>query len=152
MAGIFFLVSVTPPFTPPQEKTLTLPLPPTGKGRRRLSNSISAHSPAKQSLVMKQGEIDSDQELLRVAHDIASCWEDVGTRLGLDYAQLQALATTHSTKSSHMPAYHMLQCWRRQTCEQATYYHLCMALEDAGMNSCARQHCYLQQQERPFQS
>ena len=145
----FFLVTVTPPFTPPQKKMLTLQSPPAEKGRRR-SCSNSSHSLAKRSLIIKQGEINSDQELLLVAHDIASCWEDVGTRLGLDYTQLQSLATTHATKSSHLPAYHMLQCWRRQKCEQATYYCLCTALEEAGMNSCARQHCYLQQE--PLQS
>ena len=92
--------------------------------------------------MLRSDLIDSDLELMNIACDIGSHWEEIGTRLGLSYTLLQTTAASNPTQEPHMMAYHMLQRWKRQLADGCSYQELRRALEDAGMNLLARRHCY----------
>ena len=78
-----------------------------------------------------------------------SKWEEVGVALELDFATIQSVVGEGQTE--HMKAFHVLQEWKRVAADRLTFERLATALEDAGLNSCAYDHCYLPSLEQDIE-
>ena len=97
--------------------------------------------------MVRDGKIGdkSDRFLMEVAHGIGPKWEEVGVALELDYDTVNSVVgSSDSGKPEHLKAFHMLQEWKRRAAFEFSFTRLAAALEEAGLSSCAQQHCYEQ--------
>ena len=91
---------------------------------------------------MRQGEM-SDKFLMGVAHSVGSKWEELGVALNLDFGTIRSVVGADDGRPEHMRAFYMLQEWKRRAAEGFTFVTLATALEEAGLNSSAQRHCYV---------
>ena len=138
---------MTPPQTPAHGRADQGSSSTTITCKRARDSDTLLHDPmmtAKRKFLVKQGLIETDQELLKIACSIGPNWEEIGIGVGLSYTTLQGIAASYSGQGTNMMAFHMLQQWKCQSADGCSYQQLSTALEEAGMNSIARTHCYQQ--------
>ena len=119
------------------------PASPDKEERSKRKQDEEEERVSKQRIVVKAGKIENDKFLMDIAHDIGNKWEEVGVTLGVDYKVLRSVVGSETTKAEHMRAFYMLQEWKGRAAEKFTYKALASALEVAGLNTCARDHCYI---------
>ncbi len=96
----------------------------------------------KRRVELKKGEItDGERFLLSIARKIGGKWQEVGISLGIEINVLTSVVGSKAAED-HMKAFHMLLEWRSRAPDGFTYGNLASALEDAGLDKCARNHCY----------
>lgn len=83
-----------------------------------------------------------DATLMSIARDVGPKWEEMGVVLGADIRALRNEVPSDGTKGEHMKAFYMLQLCRHRDAEAFTYDKIAAALEDVGLKSCARKHCF----------
>lgn len=97
----------------------------------------------KRGVILKEGKIaGGDKFLMDLAREIGGKWEEVGVALGVGFKALKSVMSSEGAKSDHMKAFYMLQEWSDRAAENFTYEMLASALESAGLNTCAHEHCY----------
>lgn len=102
----------------------------------------------KRRLLVREGQIGnkSDRFLMEVARSVGPKWEEVGVALELDFDTVTSvIGSREGGASEHLKAFHMLQEWKRRAALDFTFTRLATALEEAGLNSCAQRHCYVEQ-------
>ena len=153
LALIFQPISVTPPNTPShQDISVSSPQPlpsqtPTSSltsntAKRCRSGSYTDELPAKRNIFVKQGRIVSDEELMDIARDVNSNWQELATYLNVSYSVIQSIAIQYQSSESHMMSYHMLQKWKKQSTCGCNYETLGIALGRVGLQSLAVKYCY----------
>ena len=125
--------------SPPITTSSAMPTTPPLIGKRRPQTQLT-QGRAKRKLLLREARDISDQLLMKIAKHIGSKWEEVGVALELDFATIVSVAGEGQTE--HMKAFHVLQEWKRVAAERLTFGHLATALEEAGLKSCAYEHCY----------
>ena len=92
---------------------------------------------------MREGHI-TDKFLMEVSHSVCSKWEELGIALDLDFGTIRSVVggTGDGSRPEHMRAFYVLQEWKRRAADGFTFARLASALEEAGLTSCAQQHCY----------
>ena len=114
-----------------------------GKRKAQTSDYLLPHSRAKRKLLVIQDEDISDKLLMQIAKCVGPKYEELGIALGLPSATVDSVAGGRGEGlSEHMRAFHVLQEWKRVAAESLTFATLAAALEEAGLNSCARDTCY----------
>ena len=101
-------------------------------------------------LLVREGQIGdkSDRFLMEVAHSVGPKWEEVGVALDLDFDTVTSvIGSRDGGASEHLKAFHMLQEWKKRAALDFTFTRLASALEEAGLNSCAQRHCYMEHSE-----
>ena len=83
-----------------------------------------------------------DVTLMSIARDVGPKWEEMGIILGADFMVLRNEVPSDGTKGEHMKAFYMLQLCRHRHAEAFTYKKIAAALEEVGLKSCARKHCF----------
>lgn len=81
---------------------------------------------------------------MEIAREIGGKWEEVGVALDVDFKVLKSVVASETAKVDHMKAFYMLQEWKGRAADRFTYKTLALALEEAGLNTCAQTFCYLE--------
>lgn len=122
-------------------------------GKRKSCNEKQCHEDTecikklKLTPTLKPGRITDDKLLMDIAWEIGEKWEEVGIALGINYKVLSSTIGSNATSKSHMKAFYMLQEWKNRAADSSTYITLASALEEVGLNSCAKTHCYINNNE-----
>ena len=146
---------MTPPNTPShQDISVSSPQPlslqtstssltsNTAKRCRSGSYTDEQYIPAKRNIFVKQGRIVSDEELMDIARDVNSNWQELAAYLNVSYSVIQSIAIQYQSSESHMMSYHMLQKWKKQSACGCNYETLGIALGRVGLQSLAVKYCY----------
>ena len=126
---------------------------PTRQGKHRRTSYLDPSNSGvakrvKRRLLVREGQIGdkSDRFLMEVARSVGPKWEEVGVALDLDFVTVTSvIGSRDEGASEHLKAFHMLQEWKRRAALDFTFTRLATALEEAGLNSCAQRHCYVEQ-------
>ena len=123
-----------------------VPSGPRRADKRRAPLSQNQHhqqSRSKRKLQMKEDGYMTDKLLLQIAKSVGSKYEELGIALGLQSVTVSSVAgVAGEGRPEHMKAFYVLQEWKRVATENFTFETLIAALEEAGLNSCARETCY----------
>lgn len=87
-------------------------------------------------------DVVNDATLLSIARDVGPKWEEMGIALGMDFKVLRNEVACEANRAEHMRALYMLQLCRNRDADAFTYKKIAAALEDCGLKSSARKHCY----------
>ena len=122
---------------------LTTTNPSNKRERDSESGSPGSYSTKKLLLlVLKQGIIENDQELIEIAHDIGTHWYEIGISLGLSRNSMETIKADYSIATAVDKALNMLQQWKQQATDGCSYQELSTALTNVDMYSIAAKHCF----------
>lgn len=82
-----------------------------------------------------------------IANQVLDKYEEVGVYLGLSARSMKKELSSEYDLTAK--AFHMLLLGKEKMVDEFTYASLAHALEEAGLNSCAMNYCYITDLDKP---